>query len=175
MMMPLVLSVLASLKTTVEAAAIPPTYFTHELSIESYQRLWSYQDGLPTYLFNSAATAVLAIVFSLALTIPAGYALARFPVPAKEFLFVFLLLALIIPYQALITPIFFMFAQLKLTNSLVGLAIIHTAIQIPFSSTSCATPSRRCRASSRRRPSSTAATAGRRSSASSFRRSGRRS
>ena len=133
MMMPLVLSVLASLKTTVEAAAIPPTYFTHELSIDSYRKLWSYQDGLPTYLFNSAATAVLAIVFSLALTIPAGYALARFPVPAKEYLFIFLLLALIIPYQALITPLFFMFAQLKLTNTLVGLAIIHTAIHIPFS------------------------------------------
>ena len=133
MMMPLALSVLASLKTTVEAAAIPPTYFTHELSIDSYRKLWSYQDGLATHLFNSAATAVLAIVFSLALTIPAGYALARFPVPAKEYLFIFLLLALIIPYQALITPLFFMFAQLKLTNTLVGLAIIHTAIHIPFS------------------------------------------
>ena len=48
-------------------------------------------------------------------------------------LFVFLLLALIIPYQALLTPIFLMFAQLKLTNTLIGLAIVHTAIQLPFS------------------------------------------
>ena len=86
MLAPLVLSVLASLKSTIEQAAIPPTYFTHELSLDSYAKLWSYQDGLPTYLFNSAATAVLAIVFSLALTIPAGYALARFPVPGKEYL-----------------------------------------------------------------------------------------
>jgi len=39
----------------------------------------------------------------------------------------------LIPYQALITPIFFMFAKLKLTNTLVGLAIVHTAIHIPFS------------------------------------------
>ena len=53
--------------------------------------------------------------------------------PGKEIFFVFLLLALIIPYQALITPIFFMFASLKLTNCLIGLAIVHTAIQIPFS------------------------------------------
>jgi multiple sugar transport system permease protein len=129
MLAPLVLSVMASLKSTVEAAAIPPTYFTHELSLDSYEKLWGYQDGLPTHLFNSAATALLAIAF----TIPAGYALARFPVPGKEYLFIFLLLALIIPYQALITPIFFMFAELRLTNTLVGLAIIHTAVQIPFS------------------------------------------
>jgi multiple sugar transport system permease protein len=54
-------------------------------------------------------------------------------VPFKEPLFVVLLLALIIPYQALLTPIFLMFAQLKLTNTLVGLAIVHTAIQLPFS------------------------------------------
>jgi multiple sugar transport system permease protein len=133
MLAPLVLTVLASLKTTIEQAAIPPTYFTHELSLDSYTKLWNYQDGLPTYLFNSAATAVLAIVFSLALTIPAGYALARFPIPGKEYFFIFLLLALIIPYQALITPLFFMFATLKLTNTLFGLAIIHTAIHIPFS------------------------------------------
>ena len=133
MVAPLLLTVLASFKTTMEQAAVPPTYFTHELSLDSYAKLWSYQDGLLTYLFNSFGTAALAILFCLLLTIPAGYALARFPVPGKEYLFIFLLLALIIPYQALITPIFFMFAQLKLTNTLVGLAIIHTAIQIPFS------------------------------------------
>ena len=48
MLAPLVLTVLASLKTTIEQAAIPPTYFTHKLSLDSYVKLWSYQDGLPT-------------------------------------------------------------------------------------------------------------------------------
>ena len=111
MISPIVLSVLASLKTTAEAAAVPPTYLPSELSLDSYQRLWDYQQGLPVYLANSFLTAFLAILFTLALTIPAGYALARFPIPGKEILFVFLLLALIIPYQALLTPMFLMFAQ----------------------------------------------------------------
>ena len=133
MLAPLVLTVVASFKSKAEQAAVPPTYFTHHLSLDSYAKLWSYQDGLAVYLLNSGTTAFLAILFSLGLTIPAGYALARFPVPGKEYFFVFLLLALIIPYQALITPIFFMFATLKLTNTLFGLAIVHTAIQIPFS------------------------------------------
>ncbi len=64
---------------------------------------------------------------------PAAYALARFPIPGKEVIFVVLLLALIVPYQALLTPMFLMFAKIGLTNSLVGLAILHTAIQLPFS------------------------------------------
>jgi multiple sugar transport system permease protein len=133
MIMPLALTILASLKTTLEAAALPPTYVPHELSVDSYVKLWNYQAGLLTYVANSGITACLTILFCLLLTIPAGYALARFPVPGKEVIFVILLLALIIPYQALLTPIFFMFIQLKLTNSLIGLAIVHTAIQLPFS------------------------------------------
>ena len=42
-------------------------------------------------------------------------------------------MALIVPYQALLTPLFLMFAQLKLTNTIIGLAIVHTVIQLPFS------------------------------------------
>ena len=133
MLAPLLLSISASLKTPEEASSIPPTYFTHHLNFESYQRLWSYQAGLPTYLFNSGGAALMTIAICLALTIPAGYALARFSLPGKEFIFVFLLLSLIVPYQSLLTPLFFMFAQLHLTNTLVGLAIVHATIQIPFS------------------------------------------
>jgi multiple sugar transport system permease protein len=101
--------------------------------MDSYARLWSYQEGLPVYLWNSLATALLTIALTLLLTVPAAYSLARFPVPGKEVIFVVLLLALIVPYQAMLTPMFLMFADVGLTNSLFGLAILHTAIQLPFS------------------------------------------
>lgn len=130
---PLVVSVLASLKPTAEAAASPPTYLPHALSLDSYERLWNYQEGLSTYLMNSLGTALLTIVLTLVLAIPAGYGLARFPIPAKEVIFAVLLLALIVPYQALLTPMFLMFAKMGLTNTMFGLAILHTAIQLPFS------------------------------------------
>jgi multiple sugar transport system permease protein len=133
MLLPIVLTALASLKSTADAAAVPPLYVPTGFSLDSYQRLWDYQAGLPVYLFNSFAAAFMTIAFTLLLTVPAGYGLARFRFPFKEVIFVLLLLALIIPYQALLTPIFLMFAKLKLTNSLIGLAIVHTAIQLPFS------------------------------------------
>jgi multiple sugar transport system permease protein len=133
MLMPIVLTILASFKSTAEAAASPPVYLPTAITLDSYERLWSYQAGLPTYLGNSLGTALITIALVLGLTIPAAYALARFPIPAKEVFFVVLLLALIVPYQALLTPMFLMFAQLKLTNTLVGLAILHTVIQFPFS------------------------------------------
>jgi multiple sugar transport system permease protein len=132
-LLPIVFAALASVKSPVEAAATPPLYFPQGLNLSSYQRLWSFQLGLPTYLFNSLGVALLTIGLALGLTIPAGYALARYPLPHKEAWFLFLLLGLIIPYQALLTPIFLMFSQLKLTNTLLGLAIIHAHIQLPFS------------------------------------------
>jgi multiple sugar transport system permease protein len=133
MLLPLLASVLASVKPTEEAAASPPTYVPDAISLDSYARLWTYQEGLLTYLFNSLGTAVLTIGLTLLLTVPAAYALARFPVPGKELIFVVLLLALIVPYQALLTPMFLMFAKVGLTNTLLGLAIVHTTIQLPFS------------------------------------------
>ena len=134
MLLPLVASVLASLKTTVEAAAVPPTYFPHALSFDSYERLWNFQAGLPhlprQQLRHRAPDHRL--LPRAHHSRPATRSRC-FPIPGKEVLFLLLLLGLIIPYQALLTPIFFMFVKLGLTNSLVGLAIVHTAIQLPFS------------------------------------------
>src|SRR6185437_12981744 len=74
-----------------------------------------------------------AIVLVVVLAVPAGYGLARFRFRGKELLFLVLLLPLMIPYQALLTPLYLMFAKLGLANTQLGLAIIHTMLQIPFS------------------------------------------
>ena len=40
---------------------------------------------------------------------------------------------MMIPYQALLTPLYLMFSKLGLANTHVGLAIVHTLLQLPFS------------------------------------------
>ena len=133
MLFPIVMSFFASIKTPAEASAFPPNYVPHTLSLTSYLKVYGYQAGLLTYLFNSLAVAFLTIVFCLVLAVPAGYGLARFKVPGKEALFLLLLSGLMVPYQALLTPLYLMFTPLGLTNTHVGLAIIHTILQLPFS------------------------------------------
>jgi multiple sugar transport system permease protein len=133
MLLPFFAALFHSIKSPGDSAALPPTFFPYSLSLRNYIKLWDYQAGLPVYLWNSAGTALLTIALTLALTVPAGHALARYPIPAKEVLFALMLLSLIIPHQALLTPIFLMFAKLGLTNSVLGLAILHTSIQLPFS------------------------------------------
>lgn len=133
MLAPLLLSFLASIKTPPEAHLSPPDYLPHALSAENYLQVYNFQAGLPTYVGNSLLTAFLTIVFCLVLAVPAGYGLARFRIPFKEVWFVILLATMMIPFQALLIPIYLMFAKIGLANTQVGLAIVHTVIQLPFS------------------------------------------
>ena len=133
MLAPVVLSLFASVKSKADASAVPPTYLPYSFSTENYQNILNYQAGLWTYVGNSLAVAALAIVFVIVLAVPAGYGLARFKFRGKEVLFLVLLLPPMIPYQSILIPIYMMFAKIGLANTHVGLAVIHTILQIPFS------------------------------------------
>ena len=133
MLAPLVLSVLASIKAPDEARASPPTYVPQSFSLDSYAKVFEYQAGLMTYLGNSLLVAALTIVICLALAVPAGYGLARFKMPFKELWFIILLAPLMIPYQALLTPLYLTFSSMGLANSHLGLAMVHAILQLPFS------------------------------------------
>ena len=133
MLAPVVLSFFASIKTKADASSVPPTYLPHSFSLENYASIYNYQAGLWTYVGNSLSVAAITIVFVIVLAVPAGYGLARFQFRGKELLFLVLLLPLMIPYQALLVPIYMMFAKIGLANTQVGLAVIHTILQVPFS------------------------------------------
>lgn len=133
MLGPIVLSFFASIKTPAEASASPPNYLPQTLSVENYGKVIDYQAGLFTYAGNSFTVAAIAIVLCLLLAVPAGYGLARFSLPGKELLFVLLLAPLMIPYQAILIPIYLNFSKIGLANSHFGLAVIHAVLQLPFS------------------------------------------
>lgn len=130
---PIVLSGLASIKTAADAAAIPPHYLPRALSFENYAKVIRFQAGLATYVGNSSLVAAMTIAACLALAAPAGYGLARFGMRGKEVAFLLLLAPIMIPYQAILTPLYLDFAKVGLVNTRVGLAIVHTILQLPFS------------------------------------------
>ena len=130
---PIVLSALASIKTAADASAIPPHYLPRGLSFENYAKVFQFQAGLATYVANSALVAAMTIAACLALAAPAGYGLARFAMRGKEIAFLILLAPIMIPYQAILTPLYLDFAKVGLVNTHLGLAIVHTILQLPFS------------------------------------------
>ena len=111
----------------------PPHYLPQALSFENYAKVLDFQAGLATYVGNSALVALMTIAACLALAAPAGYGLARFALRGKEVAFLVLLAPIMIPYQALLTPLYLDFAKVGLVNTHLGLAIVHTILQLPFS------------------------------------------
>jgi multiple sugar transport system permease protein len=133
MLFPLVMSLLTSFKPAGEAGMWPPNYLPSRLSFSNYVEMYSYQAGLPLHLFNSFSVAFMTIAGCVILASLAGFGLARFTIPGKEIFFLLLICGMMIPYQTLLTPLYLMYSHLGLQNTRVGLAIVHTAIQLPFS------------------------------------------
>jgi multiple sugar transport system permease protein len=98
----------------------------------NYRTLVDYDAGLPQYLRNSSVVALLTVLFTLALSILGGYAFGRFKFPGRDALFLLILAILMVPYASLLVPLWQLFGDIGLRNSLLGLAVVMTLYQLPF-------------------------------------------
>lgn len=99
----------------------------------NYASLADYQAGIGTYLLNSTVVALLTVLMTLLLSLLGGYAFARFNFPGKNALFLSILAILMVPYATLLIPLYVLLSRVGLTNSLVGVALVVTMFQLPFS------------------------------------------
>ena len=82
---------------------------------------------------NSAVVALGTVAVSVFVSVLAGYGLARLRFRGAGVVFVFLLTPFMVPYQAMMTPIFAVLSWMHLANSLLGLVLIYSVFQVPFS------------------------------------------
>jgi multiple sugar transport system permease protein len=99
----------------------------------NYTRMAEYGEGVATYLANTAAVSAMSVAGTLVVSTLGGYAFARFRFPGKELLFLATLAILMVPYATLLIPLYVLLTQVGLQNSLVGLALVLTMFQLPFS------------------------------------------
>ncbi|MGI8879579.1 MAG: carbohydrate ABC transporter permease [Jatrophihabitans sp.] len=131
MIFPLVMLLVVSLKSAGEFAKNPPTYFPTAPTLDNYQRLDAA--GIWHYVANSVGVALVTVVGTVALSTLAGYGFARFRFPFAGGLFMVILLTFMIPFQAILTPLFYILRQLHLQNSLTGLTLVYVTFQLPLS------------------------------------------
>ncbi len=99
----------------------------------NYRTLAGYQAGIWRYLANSAVVSLTTVVLTLVISLLGGYAFARFAFPGKNALFLATLAILMVPYATLLIPLYVLLNQLNLQNSLIGVALVLTMFQLPFS------------------------------------------
>ncbi len=130
---PIAWSFLSTFKTRAEAAASPPTLWPSEFSVENYRTLADFNSGIFTYFGNSLFVASGAVVATTILATLAGFGFARYRFPGREVLFLFILSAMMIPFQSILLPLFLILKTLGLLNTHLGLIIVYTTFQLPFS------------------------------------------
>jgi len=98
----------------------------------NFIKLAHYGQGLTTYLLNSTLVAVMTVTGTLVVATLVGYAFARFRFPGRDLLFLAILAILMVPYPALLIPLYVLLGWLGLQDSLIGLALVLTMFQLPF-------------------------------------------
>lgn len=99
----------------------------------NYLALADYQAGIWVHLGNSLFVSILTVALTLLLSLTGGYAFARFDFPGKNVLFLLVLAILMVPYATLLIPLYVLLNAVGLQNSLVGVALVITMFQLPFS------------------------------------------
>lgn len=108
-----------------------PKRFWPSFDLASLQFFWNFQ-GVTTALWNSVKVAALTMILSIGMGAPAGYALTRFDFPGKEFFRVLVIMTRAFPLPLLALPLAVMFIRTGLDDTILGLALVHTMLALPF-------------------------------------------
>lgn len=100
------------------------TVFRAPYTLENYSDLVR-SSQLGRWILNSVIVSCIQTVLVLIICSVAGYGFARLEFPGRRALFVFVLIGLAIPRQAIIIPLHAMFVDLDLHNTYAGLILPH--------------------------------------------------
>ncbi|MGN7247882.1 sugar ABC transporter permease [Janibacter anophelis] len=100
-------------------------------SLDNYRRVL-LETSFPTWFLNSIVVAGLTMVFGIAMSATAGYALSRFNFPGKRGLMWLFLVTQMFPVAILIVPIYTIMANLGLIDTKLSLVIAYCSVAVPF-------------------------------------------
>ena len=128
---PLLWEVFRSFQPSLAISSPPSSRTFGQLTTANYHALLAGQD-IVRNIANSLLVAVLTALLTAAAATLAGYGFGRFRFRGSGIAFGLVLLAFMIPFQAVLTPLFLEMHFLHLLNSLIGLALFYTAFNLPF-------------------------------------------
>lgn len=118
---PFLWMMLSSLKPQRESIDFPPTLLPLSPTLEHYAVLFNELD-FGRYLVNTLLVVAISFV-GLIIMAMAGYAFAKFEFRGRRWMFFLVLATMMIPVQVTMIPTFLILNSLKLTNTLVGIAL----------------------------------------------------
>ena len=133
-LLPLVWAVLRSFQPPADITASPSASdFTH-LTIANSSGLITGSIHILRYVWNSLLVAGGTAVLTAVLATLAGYGLGRtrFRFRGANAVFALILVTLMVPFQAIVTPLFLELSFLHLLDSRIGLILFYSTFNLPF-------------------------------------------
>lgn len=127
---PILVIFATSLRQQVDIFAAPLN-FLFTPTLENYRAVLE-EDKFDRYLGNSLFVGVVSTVITLVLGCMAAYGLARFRFKGRSTIAYTTLLLRTVPLAVLAIPVFLIWSEWKLVNSLWGLVLLYVAVNLPF-------------------------------------------
>jgi multiple sugar transport system permease protein len=137
---PVLWIILTAFKSYNDTLAVPPKWlFTPTLDnfVSVFSRAMTYQGaavdtGFDLFFFNSIFIAVTSVAVALVIGTAAAYGFSRYPLKGSDTYLFIILTTRMLPPIVVIIPIFIMFRESGLSGTYLGVILLYTAFNLPF-------------------------------------------
>jgi multiple sugar transport system permease protein len=138
---PVLWIILTAFKTRTDALAVP-AQFLFSPTLDNFTRVFSraaiggqesFSTGFDLFFFNSIFIAGTSVLLALIIGTLASYGFSRYPLRGNDTYLFIILTTRMLPPIVVIIPIFLMFRVTGLSGTYVGIILLYTAFNLPFS------------------------------------------
>lgn len=122
-LIPFATILITSFRTAKDAVRGPFTWPDEWSIITNYAEAWEI-GKFSKYLLNSLYMMVFTVIGTLFVATLAGYSFAKFKYPGKNVLYYLLLIGMMIPFQTIMLPLYFVLKSMGMLNSLSGISLL---------------------------------------------------
>lgn len=129
--LPVLWGLLTSFKTERDVLAYPPVWL-FEPTLANYRDVLFGPTTILPNLWSSIVVATASTLLTMAIAVPAAYAIARLRYPGKKTSGFYVLATQMLPPVGLIIPYYLVLQKLGLLDSYTGLTTIYLTFSLPF-------------------------------------------
>ncbi|MEU5398427.1 carbohydrate ABC transporter permease [Streptomyces sp. NPDC005963] len=120
-----------SFKKTPDIVSDTPVWFPTDPTFQHFQTALD-ADNFWTLVRNSLTVTILAVVFSLIISLAASFALARMRFKGRRGFIVGFMMAQMAPWEVMVIAIYFIVRDADMLNSLIPLTLFYMVMVLPF-------------------------------------------
>jgi len=130
-LVPIIALAITAIRSEADLNQGPFTIPTQLQALANFERAWSV-GRIGVYAGNSLMITATVVALVVCCTTVAGYAFAKLSFPGRDGLFYLLLLGMMVPFQAMMIPIYFLFNSLHLLNTRLSVILVLAVDGLPF-------------------------------------------